>query len=285
MINHKVVIDKEKCILCGNCIEVCGSKSLEIIDKKVVLVTPSSCNMCGHCAAICPTDTITAGSESSLPFKIVNFEKDFTEIEELLTNKRSVREFKDKEIEKNVLEKLIHYAEKSPSSSNKRKREYIVVTDKNKILELENSVLQKFNSLKKIVNPVLTGGVKIFNKKMAKNLEGVREDVDRMNRFYAKKDYPIFRGAPALVFILAPTKEVQALDDCVIAQQYMMLYGQSIGLGSCVIGYAQYAHKSVEKVLNVKKGYSIFAVSTFGYPKYKYKKEIQFTNTPDVRWL
>jgi len=37
--------------------------------------------------------------------------------------------------------------------------------------------------------------------------------------------------------------------------------------------------------LNVKKGYSVFSVTIFGYSKYRYKKEIVYTEKVPVHWV
>ena len=93
----------------------------------------------------------------------------------------------------------------------------------------------------------------------------------------------IFRGAPCVVFLVAPKNYDQSRDDCVAAQHYMMLYAQSLGIGSCIIGYAQYAHKKLERYLKIPKDKRIFAVTIFGYPQYRYRKTIQY-HPPSITW-
>ncbi len=243
------------------------------------------CCSCGHCAAICPENAISATQGKLNAFKILQNEEQHTEIEKLLIGKRSVRHFKKDAIEKDVLENFIHYAEKSPSSSNKRKREYIIIRDEKKIIELEKAILRKFNSLKFIINPITIGLISVFSRKLSLNLKFLLNALAQMNAEFTKKEYPIFRGAPLVVCVIAPKRAQQSKDDCIIAQQYMMLYAESIGIGSCIIGYAQYAHKTLEKRLKVKKGYSVYAVSVFGFPKFIYEKEIQYTKTIEVKWM
>ncbi len=282
--DEKITIDKEACILCRNCIEVCGSNTLEIRDNTLVQTMPELCSACAHCAAVCPTNAISANQNSVHFFELKEIDKSLSEIENLLVTKRSVRAFTQKNIEKTTLEKLIYFAEKSPSSSNARKREYTVITDKNRILELEKLVVEKYNFLLKILNPVLLSIIKLFSKKMFVNLQNTRTDILQMNKQFENKDYPIFRNATCIVLISAP-KDIQSKDDCIIAQQYMMLYAHSLNIGSCVIGYAQYVHKIIEKMLNMPKNHTIYAVSTFGYPKYKMNKEIIYDKKTNITWL
>lgn len=275
----KITIDKETCILCGRCVEVCGSKTLEIIDNTIVQTLPELCIACAHCANVCPTDSISENQNSFHHFSVNNLSPELSDIEKLLQTKRSVRNFLVKDIDDKTIEKMIFYAEKAPSSSNARKREYIIVTDKNKILEIEKETLNNYNTILKILNPTILRIIKIFSKNLHKNLSAVKTDVLQMNAQFATKEYPIFRDAPCIVFIIAPKNEIQAQDDCIIAQQYMMLYAHSINIGSCIIGYAQYMHKKLEKLLNISKNKSIFAVSTFGYSKHIFTKEIQYKNS------
>lgn len=281
---NKLIIDISKCTLCGTCIEVCGTRKLALKYKKIDQLETANCILCGHCSAICPADAITVNGEFENFYETKKISENISEIGKILKTKRSVREFKDKEVDKKTIEELINYAEKSPSSSNKRKREYIVVTDKNKILELEKTVISKFNSYKTLTSPFVKNTIGIFNKHTAENLTIVGKTIEKMNNSFAKKDYPIFRNAPLVILQIAPTSDVQGKDDCIIAQQYMMIYAQSIGIGSTIIGFAQHAHKSLEKYLEVKKGYSIYSVGIFGYQKYKFSKEIIYTNKPNIIW-
>ena len=59
MTNNDVttVIDAEKCIGCGKCVEVCPARTLPLVDGKAA-VTGKRSIQCGHCEAICPAGAI-----------------------------------------------------------------------------------------------------------------------------------------------------------------------------------------------------------------------------------
>jgi MinD superfamily P-loop ATPase len=49
--------DKEKCILCGKCAEVCNYNAIAVVGGKV-LIFKELCHVCGGCKIICPVDAI-----------------------------------------------------------------------------------------------------------------------------------------------------------------------------------------------------------------------------------
>jgi MinD superfamily P-loop ATPase len=52
------VVDKERCISCGKCQEICRYKAIILIMDKP-LVFPEMCHACGGCALVCPVGAIT----------------------------------------------------------------------------------------------------------------------------------------------------------------------------------------------------------------------------------
>lgn len=54
--------DKEACIGCGLCVEVCPGKAIELVDEKPVF-NPTKCFHDGKCIGVCPTDALIASRE------------------------------------------------------------------------------------------------------------------------------------------------------------------------------------------------------------------------------
>ena len=52
-----VKIDKEKCIGCGACIDVCPVSALTMVDDKST-VDESACVDCGACVSTCPVEAM-----------------------------------------------------------------------------------------------------------------------------------------------------------------------------------------------------------------------------------
>jgi len=68
-------IDKEKCIKCGKCADVCRFNAIPIIDKKYVVIT-LNCEGCGYCFHVCPTDAITMNEQNVGEWYISNTKAD-----------------------------------------------------------------------------------------------------------------------------------------------------------------------------------------------------------------
>lgn len=47
------VINQEKCLKCGACINMCPVQAIEMKDGKVI-IDEEKCISCGTCASICP---------------------------------------------------------------------------------------------------------------------------------------------------------------------------------------------------------------------------------------
>ncbi len=53
----KATIDREKCVGCGQCVDVCPVGAITIEDGKAVV--SDDCIECGACAGVCPAEAIT----------------------------------------------------------------------------------------------------------------------------------------------------------------------------------------------------------------------------------
>ena len=271
------VITESLCTGCGLCEKVCPSKAVRLQNKKAA-VAENRCISCGHCGAVCSCGAVSSDLDSRKSFQIA--EPAGSAVEQLLQGKRSVREFREEPIPHAVLEEMIRYGEMAPSSRNTRGRKYFVVTG-NSVTELEGAVIRGLNRLAAPAKPFLPL-LKIFNRKKAESLSSLQNLFSAMQNAYNEGRHPVLCSAPAVICIAGPKSNLQRKDDCVCAEQYLMLYAESIGIASCINGFTQIAHKEAEKYLNVPDTHTIEAVVMLGYPKYQYQKWVKYET--DVSW-
>lgn len=280
-----IEIHQKRCIRCGKCETACPSDVLEMGEESALASYPALCISCGHCAATCPEGAITCNPQNSrAPFTIEDIPGDLPPEHLLFYQKRSVRNFKAEKLPNDVIKTMIQYAEKAPSSHNYRAREYMVVTDEEKIRQMEKIVIDVYRPLVKILNPAVINLTRLFSKTVADQSRDFAASFKNLLVQRAAGEFPVFRNAPCVIMIAAPKAYDQSRDDCVAAQNYMMLYAQTIGIGSCISGYGQYAHKKLARYFKLSKDKQICAISFFGYPKAGLPRAINFTE-PAVLWL
>ncbi|HBA56200.1 MAG: 4Fe-4S binding protein [Syntrophorhabdus aromaticivorans] len=51
------IVDKELCLGCGNCVEVCPPQAISLKDDKAC-IEQDYCEECGFCVAECPLDAL-----------------------------------------------------------------------------------------------------------------------------------------------------------------------------------------------------------------------------------
>jgi len=54
----KPVIDHEKCIMCGTCVEICPAQVFKKAEDRIVVEKPDECIGCKSCEAQCPASCI-----------------------------------------------------------------------------------------------------------------------------------------------------------------------------------------------------------------------------------
>ena len=127
----KLMIDAEKCIACGQCKSVCIRDNIEI--DEVAYETGSNCFECGHCMAICPSDAVTLkifkGHEDRIEkYNPKELPVNYHDLLQFLKQRRSIRWFKKKKIDKDTFDKLIEGAYYSPSAQNEQDVEFVMIS-------------------------------------------------------------------------------------------------------------------------------------------------------------
>ncbi|MBN1875076.1 MAG: nitroreductase family protein [Anaerolineae bacterium] len=274
---NKPILDTEKCIACGLCAEVCG---LDVIirngnDRPTINHT-AYCHVCGHCVAICPQNAL------SIPGMVGN---EYTpvqppaispsDMEAFLLTKRSCREFKDRPVEKSVIENLIAVARMAPTAINCQERTFIVVTNADKIAELRVALTKHIRSVLKMVKLAAGKPAALFlSAETQQYMRHLQADFEIALRHMDKGGDSIFHNAPCLIFFTGVTQDLAGRDHALGAQHYLMLYAETLGLGTCINGYAQSAPKVLAKCLNVPKGYTIYGALMLGYRRHTYRKGV-----------
>ena len=56
---YEIIVDNEKCIGCGECVDICPMEVYELQDEKSVPVNSEECVGCESCIEVCEQEAIT----------------------------------------------------------------------------------------------------------------------------------------------------------------------------------------------------------------------------------
>ena len=270
----KISINTGICTKCNLCVEVCPKKIFNLVNKSFPEIkNEETCIECGHCLAICPANAVEYPSIKKAEV-IGKANKSLLNINPVLASIRSVRKFKDINIEENIINDLINTASLAPAASNARHVEFLIINNKTVMRDMEKLVIRHFKNLLKKMNPFVKAIIYLFSRDYYHYIKQTRPSIVSLVEQYENGKAPIFRDPPHVIIIYAPKVNPMSKDNCDGQMHYFRLAAHAKGLGSCVIGYAMNSHKALEKYLKIGKKNKIFGVLTFGYPKYNYSKMI-----------
>lgn len=241
------VIDTEKCIGCGKCVNDCINQYLILAEdenghKKVTFKERGRCLECGHCNAICPQRAISGG-------KIDELQGVDDSLLSLMASKRTVRHYiKGAEIPQENLEKIILAGQSAPTDRNRKSARIILIKEE---LPL------------------------IYNRSLDYLVEEV-EKTGRINPLYvptmelnAKRDEVLWNAEYLVAFVGLPASMI----DASIASERMQLEASSLGIGTGYRGDMKNAINHVEELrekLGIRPNEEVLVTFAMGLTSQKY---------------
>ncbi len=280
--------EKEKCTLCGLCVSVCKDFSLIIEDNELtVSENPAfGCIGCGHCMAICPSGAIKiSGREISeedlFDLPEVKDAANYDQLMHLFNRRRSIREFSDRELEPELIQKIIDAAKFSPMGLPPSDVNVLVFDSKEKNRQFAKDFCSYLESLKWFVSPWFIALMRPFLGKS--NHEVLHNFIKPVFHIYTENmkqgvNYVNYDAPMAMYFYASPYADPA---DPIIAATAAMYAGESLGLGTCMLGaihpliqYGKGGRKFREKYsIRYPSREGLFVI--FGYPSVKYSKGIR----------
>jgi nitroreductase/NAD-dependent dihydropyrimidine dehydrogenase PreA subunit len=270
-----LTVDQEKCKRDGICAEVCPAGIIEFKDKDAfpTLVEGGDrlCIRCGHCVAVCPHGAMShvmMKPEECPPVKEAGL-FDPEQVEYFLRYRRSIRNYKKKPVEQEVLTKLINVARFAPSGHNRQPVKWLVVYERDEVQRMAGFVIDWMRHLIKDDSPLVA----------AMNL-------NRVVTFWERGNDPICRNAPHIIVTHAHKNDATAPAACTIALTYLELAASSFDLGVCWAGYFNLAARlwpPMQKELGIPEENISFGAMLIGYPKFKYQK-LPLRNDAQIIW-
>jgi nitroreductase/NAD-dependent dihydropyrimidine dehydrogenase PreA subunit len=238
-------IDIEKCNLCKECITECRLGNFSKLNEKVIFDNSRRCILCGHCIAVCQKNAIIYEDmkDTAVDFDETYETLSYDSIFKSLRFKRSIRQYKNHKVSREIIEKVIECIRYAPVGMNKRTLKCIIISDDMKRNELIDSIIDGLDDKEEKED---------YIKKRRKGID------------------PFFYDAPHIL-ILHSNNKWDGMN-ATIGITYAMLGAETLGLGSCWIGGVQIFlnenKKIKKKILGIED--SVYSIMIFGYPAVNY---------------
>jgi ferredoxin len=275
-------VDLTTCKKCHLCAEICPAGIISAGEEaRFLLDRIPLCIHCGQCMAACPTKSISIEGLSydkdffELPQRREGWEKAFYGI---AGSRRSIRNFKDRPVPRDMLEKIVQAITFAPPGFTPLTVELTVVTNRDLIRRAIPLMADMYAALIEMqADPVSQAA---FKKMVGEDMYRMLSEhvlplmKVRMPGLKAGTEDTIARGAPCMILFHAPVRN----EDIFIALAFGLLAAHSMGLGACAIGLIPPAisrNPELRKMFRVPEGNQVLASMVLGYPKYKYSRGIR----------
>ncbi len=284
----KISVNPAKCNGCGLCVQICSDLSLKMENNLACKSDTAifGCIGCGHCMAVCPTGAIEIHGRTISPedlFDLPSKENtpDYEQVLSLYQRRRSVRKFKDRNVDPEIIEKIITAAKTAPMGLPPSDVNVMVLDSKEKTRAFAIDFCDYLETMKWFVSGWFLALMRPFwgnaNDEMFKGFvkplfkvypEKMKENINVVNY-----DAPL-----AMYFYGSPYTDPA---DPIIAATYAMIAAESLGLGTCMLGAVHPLIQNGSKARKFREKYNIKYTSreglivAFGYPSVHFKKGIR----------
>jgi ferredoxin len=273
-----VIIDEEKCIACGSCVEICHEHCMTLEDG-TLRIDREVCSTCTQCVAICPEQALSWEGVPPAPFDEDRLPTP-EQLDELFKERRSIRMFREKKIDRALLEEIVTYGVYAPTHNPDLRA---VAVDDEALIELCDRAVLGFVS-------------RIYNLAFRPRIVAALADLIGLSGEYLKAKPKMeaalergraLRSRPAAIVFIVGDKRVPLCDlsaQCQLCN--IFYYAQTKGIGSCLWANGPMfvdRNRGVRRRLGLGRREHILGALLMGYPAVRFRNKVKGKRLP-IQW-
>ena len=269
-------VNSARCTGCGLCVNECVYDAIEMGQDKLpqpALHAEEKCILCQHCMTVCPTGACSVGGlDQEASEKTSPPDPDlYPKIRDLLHARRSIRHYKQENVDLSILEELLNEMKHVPTGVNFRHLSFTVIQD-----------IQAMNR---------------YRNQLYLKIQELCRDYPDDPRYKPFASYPelyfekgkdvVFRTAPHMILAGSPSEAPCGDVDPLIALSQFEVLACARGLGTVWCGRIMNIFKAIPELQNdvrLPDGGIIRYAMLFGIPEWTHCRTSQ-PDTPKIHWI
>jgi nitroreductase len=168
------------------------------------------------------------------------------EFSQLLSDRRSIRNYKDEKVDVELVREIIKDSTMAPNSGNRQPWRFSIINDKDLMRRISDESKQNI-------------------------LATVTEDPDSPRKRYEgalkNPDFNVFYNAPCLILIFGDKAHQSIHVDCALAASYFMLAAADRGLGTCWVALGgEIRDPELLEIVGISEADTVVAPVILGWP-------------------
>ena len=292
----KVMVDPERCKMCGLCIQVCPRDIFVEGSKIARTIEPDRCYYCGHCKAVCPENALYFPAVPEEDFEPALAAAERPNPDRLLLqfrSRRTTRHFRPDAVEREKLEKIIQAGRYAPTGHNNQAVQYLIVHSSQALAKLKEQAIKALAGLvNELEKPKETAGEsqgspskqRAFARYAPASPGGIKKKVEAAQR---GQDL-LFYNAPVLMICHTdPSQASFPAWDVSLATMQMLLMAEALELGTCLNGALVRAIEysaELRSALPIPAEHEIPVCFMVGYPALNFLRTV-YRQPVQVAWV
>jgi ferredoxin len=273
-----IVVDKEKCSQCGQCVKICHEHCMTLVDEAAA-IDYQYCSTCTQCVAVCPRQALSWDGVASVPYDDSRLPSP-EHLDELFKQRRTIRFFKEDKIDRTLLQEIVGYGFYAPTNNYDLRA--IVVDDQDILAELDRIHVQYTKRLHKLLfRPRI---VSILARMIG--LSGAYLQAMPKVETIVEAGHSYLSPPAAIVFIVGNKRVPLSVESAQYTLANMIFYAQVKGIGNRLWGPGQLFYdrnRTIRQRLRLQKGEHILGTVLLGYPAVKFRNKVQGKTLP-IQW-